>query len=218
MDMLCGRARSGSLIPVQPHPEPANFDLKVRQPGQRFLSSNPHPRDWTNQEYWREVNGEFHELYGGICAYCAHWMSRDVSISTIDHYQPKSRRPDLAYDWSNFRLAAPRYNSRKGTHQDVLDPFLIQEDWFVLEIPSLMVRPNAVLPPKIADQVQKTIDRLRLCDQISVKARLDWIGPFRDGDCSIRLLERRAPFLAYELKRQGLDDANLLRQRFKQRW
>lgn len=194
------------MIPVQAQPQPTDFDEKVAKPGARYLSATSRPVNWRNREYWRAIIPELYTIYDGVCAYCAEWISSSTGVSTVDHFVPKSVSPNLAYEWGNFRLACLKLNSWKGDYQDVLDPFLLQPDWFVLEFPSLLIKPHADLAPHQREQVETTIKRLRLnADDGCVRARLRWIKDYcRNKD--YELLSDYAPFIAYELRRQDLLD------------
>ena len=126
------------MIYVERQPEPEEFDECVRQPGQEYLKSNPNPtsREFSSHSYWRKISVELHSVYGGICAYTCHWISRDTGWRTVEHFMPKKAHPHLAYEWDNFRLVCGRLNGRKGDHQDVIPtarisdsqgiPFLVQ--------------------------------------------------------------------------------------------
>src|SRR5436305_12258428 len=94
------------MIPVRPQPEPPIFDLLVRKKGRICLKkfSNPTGEQWVRKDYWKNVRKVLYEAYDGICAYSAHWIPF-TDNPNIDHYIPKSVRPDLAYEWDNYRLA-----------------------------------------------------------------------------------------------------------------
>ena len=47
---------------------------------------------------------------------------------------PKSTRWRDVYEWLNYRLACSRMNSRKGVMPNILDPFEVENEWFVLEL------------------------------------------------------------------------------------
>jgi uncharacterized protein (TIGR02646 family) len=196
------------MMPIPIQSEPTGFDQKVRKPGQRFLSKNPHPKssDWKNKEFWREVLGDMYESYGGICAYCCEWMAQMTGDPTIDHFIPKSKKPQQAYEWSNFRLACRRFNTWKGHHEDVLDPFTIEENWFHLQFPSLQVVPNPEIPEEYKKEVTNTIKRLRLNDEICIESRTRWVFALAQEDISFGFIKSRAPFIAHELERQGYHD------------
>lgn len=201
------------MIHVEPQPEPDDFDQLVRRPGQAYLSSlaGP-PRQWKGRDYWGRTLSGLHRSYGGICAYCATWIPYTTGISTVDHYVPKSENSALAYEWGNFRLASLRMNSRKGTNRDVLDPFEIDDGWFILDVPSMMIRPGPGLSAQVRRQVEDTIVRLKLNrDEDTVTARLQWVKDYCSECFSFEYLRSKAPFIAQELQRQDLDSADRLR-------
>jgi hypothetical protein len=96
-------------------------------------------------------------------------------------------------------------NSRKKNFRDVLDPFKIKEGWFTLDFSTFMIHPNPSLPAPIKKQITDTIKRLKLnADELCIAARREWFECFSTGCMNFTLLEERAPFIAYEAKRQGL--------------
>jgi hypothetical protein len=201
---LRGKTRRRTLIPVDPADEPADFDATVRQRGAVFLASEPRPRKWKNKEFWLAALPNLYESYKRTCAYTAQWIPRIEGVATVDHFVPKSREPQLAYEWSNFRLTSLKMNSRKREHQDVLDPFQIKAGTFHLEFPSLIVKPNPDLPHDLKRKAASTIKRLKLnSDNNCITSRLEWLLPYCEGQTTFEELARRAPFIAYELDRQG---------------
>lgn len=203
------------MIRIEEQPEPLDFGTKVRNPGSLFLKKNPNPKDWTGNEYWQDVLNDLYDAYSGICAYSAQWIQRDVGVSTVDHYVPKSANPKLAYEWGNYRLAAHRYNARKHTFQDVLDPFSIGDRWFLLQFPSLQVKPNPSLTPTEITQVQNSINRLKLNDELSIRSRVNWVMALVEGEITFEFLRGRAPFVARELEFANLVNTSSLRGMFK---
>jgi hypothetical protein len=207
MDRICCKIWSDIVIPVVAQLEPADFDEKVRTPGGAFLIMIPRPntKEFERAPYWRQALGELYRAYGKICAYSAHWIPPDTGQPSVDHFIPKNVAPELAYEWSNFRLASLKMNSRKWTYQDVLDPFTIERDWFTLDFPSLLVMPNVNLSLINSEKVQATINRLRLNDdETCVEHRQIWVAGYCKGDITFDFLGRYAPFIAYELDRQNL--------------
>jgi hypothetical protein len=193
------------MIPVQEQPEPTDFAQKVRKPGVAFLQQIIRPTNWDNREYWQNALPALYQAYAGICAYSAHWIQYDEGAATVDHFIPKSVAPQLAYEWRNYRLASRTMNIRKGNHQDVLDPFKLEPNWFIIDFPSLLIKPNPTLALSQREQVIATIKRLRLNDDDTcVQARQHWILPFCKNECSFEFLKQHAPFIAYELQRQNL--------------
>jgi hypothetical protein len=147
---------------------------------------------------------DLYRAYGGICAYSAEWIPPSTGEMSVDHFIPKSVRPLLAYEWGNYRLAARRYNGFKRDHTDVIDPFTLQADWFVLDVPSLQLKPHDSLRNEEAERVRLTIRRLHLNDERAIMSRQRWIRDYCDGHFGLDYLRRNAPFIAYELERQGL--------------
>ena len=156
---------------------------------------------WFNP-LWNRVYDELHRLYGGFCAYTCFFQ---VDRATVDHFRPKTPHPDLAYEWDNYRLSSPRTNQFKGSREDVLDPFAIKDEWFVLDFPSCLVRVCDGLEDTLADAVTCTIDALRLNDDdYLVQRRFDLVQAFADGHISQAYIRKMNPFVFDEITRQGL--------------
>ena len=124
----------------------------------------------------------------------------------MDHYVPKSRRWDLVYEWSNYRLACATMNSYKGEHGDVLDPFQLTDGWFALELVEFQVVAGTRLADHDADRVQATIRRLRLNMPRFCRIRAEFAEARWNGEITIDYLARHSPFVARELRRQGRMD------------
>ena len=58
---------------------------------------------------------------------------------------PKSRDWRLVYEWRNYRLSCLRMNRKKREFTDVLDPFCIDDDWFVMDVVEFRVHPGPSL-------------------------------------------------------------------------
>ena len=196
------------MIPVQEKPEPPDFAHRVREPGQAFLRINSRPKsvEWKNRDYWRRSLQDLYSSYEGICAYSAEWIPSNTGVATVDHFIPKSVDPQLAYEWANYRLSSLKLNSRKKEYQDILDPFTLEDETFIIDFPSLIVKPNPHLSDQQKSLVNATIKRLGLNDEVSIKSRLRWIRSYANDDISLNFLEANAPFIAFELRRQNLVD------------
>ena len=194
------------MIPVVPQPEPASFNEEVRLPGTAFLliTSNPTTKEFKKAEHWRKALKDLYSSYNEVCAYTSTWIP-SLSNLSVEHYIPKSIIPNLAYEWDNFRLAFSKINSRKWKFLDVVDPFGIPNNSFILEFPSLLIKPGPGLNDLLRKRVISTIKRLKLNDDDAcVKNRADWLLPYCRNEFTFDYLRRKAPFLAYELDRQGL--------------
>lgn len=195
------------MIPVQEKPEPIDFESKVRAKGRNFLQQVPCPKNWDNREYWRNSLKDLYKAYNGVCAYSAQWIPETEGSPTVDHFIPKVFKPELAYEWSNFRLSCLKMNARKKDFQDVLDPFQIQYRWFTLKFPSLIIKPGLNLEPSIRSKVESTIQRLQLNKEETIKSRFYWLMRYCENKFPFEFLQEVAPFIAYELERQNLVDS-----------
>lgn len=193
---------------IAPQPEPHHFNARVRTRGRSYLAMvgrTPNTKEWSSHSYWREVLQELHHAYGGICAYSCHWIPYDTGADTVEHFLPKKTYPPQAYEWDNYRLVCATLNGRKGIYDDVLDPFHVENGWFVLDFPSIQIRPERRLDKTLTDQIWATIKRLGLNDEDTcLKSRQKYIKDYCTGCVSFQHLRQDAPFIAFELERQGL--------------
>ncbi|MBN3124364.1 hypothetical protein [Pectobacterium brasiliense] len=193
------------MIPLQLMPEPQNFDLNVRQKGALFLNKVPNPnyKDFVGKDYWRKAAKELYSSYRSICAYSCIYLP--TSPGVVDHFLPKTKYPQLAYEWSNYRLCLDRLNQYKGNIENICDPFTIEIGWFVLDLPSCLIKPGEDLPQELHDKILYTIDVLKLNkDDGLVQNRCDIIMYLIEGDINMNFVEEKYPFIAQEIKRQGL--------------
>ncbi|HET6251501.1 MAG TPA: hypothetical protein VFE47_27700 [Tepidisphaeraceae bacterium] len=199
------------MINVTRQKQPTRFSATVARPGREFLSrtSNPTREEWSSHAFWTEISAELKARYSHICAYTCHWIPADTGFQSVEHFKPKKLYPHLAYVWSNYRLVCGRLNGRKGDHEDVLDPFLVRNGWFVLDFDSMQVRPSDAISPELATAVEITIKRLKLNDDDTcVEARQEWITQYcKAPGIPFETLRRYAPFIAMELERQGMRDS-----------
>lgn len=209
MALLRGAAWGGALIRVQKRPEYPGFDAEVRQPGAVFLHQCPHPtsKDFKKKNFWSRAAKELHAVYGGICAYTAMYLAEQGSV---DHFLPKNSHPLLAYEWSNYRLASGRVNNAKGNQENILDPFLLQDDWFFLDLPSCMLKANPVLTKRLRSQIDGTIRGLKLnSDDYYAQERCNILMEYARGNIALDFMKHRYPFLAKEILRQALSQQAL---------
>ena len=190
------------MIFVQPQPEPADFDCKVRQPGLKYLQKNPGGK---LPRLWGKVISDLWTAYDGICAYSCHWFPL-LGGESVDHFVPQTINSQLAYEWSNYRLTLQKMNSRKRADTNIVDPFTITGNWFVLVFPALLVKANSQLSDTLKSKVQHTIEALKLNEEALVNIRLGYVLEYCDGDITLRRLYKRAPFVTYELERQKLTE------------
>ena len=211
------------MIPVARAKSPATFDATVRQPGLRAIAEmvgkrSPYPRtagrpfkQIAHRErdipadafppYWTESLDDLMTAYREICAYSCFRIHPVTGARSVDHFAPKSRSWRNVYQWSNYRLCCSRMNARKNDFGAVLDPFEIKPGWFQLELLGFQVVPNPKLRPSARDLIQVSIDRLGL-NQFRRDREKD-AERYWSGGYSLEVLKEEAPFVAYELYRQG---------------
>lgn len=197
------------MIGVSCKPEYPNFNAEVRQPGSEFLAVCPTPtsKQFKKKNFWSKAAGALHEAYSGICAYTAVYLPERGSV---DHFLPKNRYPHLAYEWNNFRLASGRVNSSKADLENIVDPFDVEDDWFFIDLPACLLKPNPALDRNLRNKIENTINSLRLNrDDYHVQERCEILMSYAREEVSMSFLERRYPFIAKEVKRQGLDRQTL---------
>lgn len=198
------------MIHIAAQPEPATFEKQVRQKGLAWLRKKeialdqPLPPKTAIEPYWRHCLDDMHASYHGCCAYLAVFFERVTGGGSVDHFIAKSQRADLAYEWSNYRLACSKMNSRKRDYADVLDPFEVETGWFHLEPVSGRIFPNPQLQYEQQKAVDATIDRLELDDAGNREMRARHYQEYREGLYSAEFLKKRSPFVWMEANRQGL--------------
>ncbi|NLR98873.1 hypothetical protein HGP17_18810 [Rhizobium sp. P38BS-XIX] len=200
------------MIGVVPKQEYPGFDSEVRKRGAAFLATCPKPtsKQFKKNNFWNKAVRELHEAYSGICAYTAMYLPEQ---GTVDHFLPKAGdngHPHLAYEWQNFRLAGGRVNTSKGDSIDIVDPFEVQDDWFFMDVPACLLRPNPGLGKDLKRKIAGTINALRLNqDDNYVQERCNILIAYAQHDISLNFMERRYPFLAKEIVRQAVSQQRL---------
>ena len=201
------------MIKVLPAPEPPHFDNSVRKKGTRFLALNcittgsPLPAGVTLKPFWQNCLDDLHKSYRGICAYLCIYLESGVGGVTTDHFIPKSFRPELAYEWSNYRLSCSRVNARKGTCRDIMDPFQIENGWFRLDLVTGTVFPNGSLDTDTVTRISHTIEKLGLNLPYATRRRsgdFDMLLKNKNSRNFFRFIADRSPFVYMEAVRQKL--------------
>jgi len=203
------------VIPVKEKDAPADFDAKVRTPGNNWLREQgippegPKPKGVVLDPFWTHCLPDLYREYEGICAYLCIYFEKVLGAASVDHFVAKSPKPGLAYEWSNFRLACLGENRRKGV-KDVLDPFTLKPDTFQLELVTGRIYPGDSLSPEEKAAAEDTIEKLGLddpdCRAFRVRRFTDYLalrGPLTSEEAE-KQLRRYSPFIWYEAQRQGL--------------
>lgn len=201
------------MINVAPAKEPQHFDKSVRKKGIEFLHKNsiaaniPLSAGVRLEPFWRNCLDDLHMSYAGVCSYLCIHLEPGVGGVTTDHFIPKSIRPGLAYEWSNFRLACSRVNSKKGSRQNILDPFLISDGWFQLEFLTGTVFSDPLLNNAMISKITRTIEILGLNLPYAMKRRSKDFSMLIENQFSedfFSFLKNRSPFVYKEAVRQNL--------------
>jgi hypothetical protein len=212
------------LIRVTPASEPPHFDQEVRIPGLRAIaelvgeSSDP-PRSGPRRQkvaerredipadafppFWRKILPDLAERYRRLCAYSCLYIERVTGGASVDHRVAKSGAWDQVYEWSNYRFACALMNSRKKDVTTVLDPFEVEDEWFALELVGYQLVPGPGATGAIRGKVEETIRALGLNDAICRRDREEYAEDYLAGLIPLSYLQRRAPLIARELRRQG---------------
>ena len=188
---------------VIPAPEPGTFNETVRQPGllaldeladRHYAGSKEAVPPGKFPPYWRRSLNDLLEGYRPICSYLCLYIPRGTGARSVDHFVAKSLGWDQAYEWHNYRLACSLMNARKGNAVSVLDPFEVEDGWFVLELVAFQVVPAEGLADQIAGSVEDTVKRLRLNDDECCRAREEYAEEYWRGGSHNRLCEAACAF------------------------
>lgn len=110
------------MIQVERGPEPDGFAERAANWRRRFEEAHRQNPKLTAGQFWSRVRAEIrddaqalYEAFHGKCAFCEAKMAH-VSHPHVEHYRPKSRFPDLMFDWQNWLLSCGRCNDAKWAH------------------------------------------------------------------------------------------------------
>lgn len=200
-------------------PEPDGFDKNIRQKGNAWLNQQawfdsacaPHARQKTPKNIawkalWTMSLDDLHRSYKGVCAYLGVYIPPFLGAKEVDHFLPKSQYPQLAFEWSNYRLAARSINQLKGSKTGILDPAAIPAQAFYINFADGGIYPSPSLDPQTKGKAEKTIQLLRLNDSKFMEMRLAYFDNYRKENWAPQYMERQAPFIWEEMARQNLTD------------
>ena len=200
------------MIPVKPQIEPADFDEKVRKPGNAWLQAHPDVDPSKYRNFWTACLGEMADLYGHTCAFLAIYFDSVYGADSVDHFIPKSDPTNgkrLAYEWSNYRFCCLGENRKKRIEIPPLDPFdpNMKQDSFFINFVDGSIYPNPAYDDVYKQKCLETIGVLQLnrpqCRSMRCRLFKKYINgkaPLEDLDD----LKKDAPFIYQEVVRQGL--------------
>lgn len=202
------------MIRVTRKRSPQGFAALVHGPGRRYLMSIPSGGKavWKGHDYWNRMRNELYDAYEHVCAYLS--FPLNPRAYEVEHYRPKEKYPQLAYEWRNYRLASSGINRRKGVRA-VVDPFCVKPDSFRLNLADGSIRVSGRYAIQYTALCQDTIDFLGLDDWDIRNARLDALDEYLERHMDSTQLRTKYPFLFSELKRRravGRRQLRVLRQ------
>lgn len=110
------------MIRVQRGPQPEGFSNRTRTWADSFQDALKHNPELTITKFWSRIRPQvrhdaeaLYQAFHGKCAFCESLMAH-VSPPHIEHYRPKQRFPELAFEWNNWLLSCGRCNDTKWTH------------------------------------------------------------------------------------------------------
>ncbi len=196
------------MILVAQQPSPVGFEVIVRTPGLAWLHANgipldgPAPSKLKWNALWTQFIDHAHEAYGGQCAYLACYLELATGEVTIDHYLSKKSKPTEAYNWSNYRLSSLGANRIKG-EKKVLDPFLVQNNWFHVELVSGRIFANPNLSTPVIKSINDTIKKLHLDNDRCRKMRQIHFIDYIDNKYGDSHLQKINPLVFSSVVREG---------------
>ncbi|MGN8139857.1 hypothetical protein ACTJK3_02990 [Pseudomonas sp. 22105] len=188
------------MIPVEnPIVEPPGFDEKCRVKGNAWLVENPdaqRPRD-----FWSPFRLKLAEGFHDRCGYAAIFLTS----GTVDHSASWNERPELAYEWSNYRYVDAWINSSKSKKRsaDLLDPFEVGEGWFEIILPSLQLVVTDSVPDAFRARAENTLQQLPIRDDERVlRVRRKWLELYEQGRLDLEGLREMAPLIAAAIEKR----------------
>lgn len=184
------------MIPRQLRPEPTYFDARIRQRGLTWIAAHPGNTDY--ESYWTECSSDLAAAFDDLCAYSAEYCPE--CGASVDHFLPKCDHPDKVYEWSNYRHAAYKINSRKWKNP-TLDPFSIGPGWFEIRLPDLHAQVTSKCPNERKSQANEFLNQLDLrCGASAIGQRQRWLKRhFTKFHPDLTFLQAMAPLLASAL-------------------
>ena len=143
------------------------------------------------------------DSYHRLCAYLSLYIEHATGSPSVDHVIPKSKAWDKVYEWSNYRLAAALVNSKKNHLEVVLDPFEIDDGIFALEFVCFQVTRGTFAIGGIETRLTRRSRQLGLNRRACCEVRREYVQNYEGNKIKLEYLERCAPFIARELRRQG---------------
>lgn len=186
---------------VEPPDPPWGWQTHVLKAGRAWL--NEPGRNNRNAErpasLWLRYRDKIGEKFSFICCYTVVY----VANGHADHFTPwddvkGTPQAHMAYQWSNIRYSDGWINQSKGD-QRLPDPFVVQDDWFELHLPSLELRATGEHPADQDAAVKNLLKRVQ-DDPRVMKTRRRYFRQYKEGRRPIELVDEDAPLLGRALR------------------
>jgi len=128
--------------------------------------------------HWRRFHDDLLDIFFGNCGYC-----EEISRGEMDHFRPKSRFPELVYDWSNWVFACHDCNNFKGEKWPTggfIDPcsrsrVARPEVYFSFDTLTSEIIPKEGITPVRRIKARRMITDLRLNEDHHLRKRSQWL-------------------------------------------
>jgi hypothetical protein len=180
------------VIPFEPVDKPVDFSERVESPGAAWLAEHASDR---LKDLWSPFKHQLADAFRNLCAYSAMFEP----VGTVDHFISCHEDRTQAYDWSNYRYASAWINSSKNRlrSSDIIDPFVVQDEWFEILLPSLQLAATNRVPAEFRERAEFILKRLHLRDDERVlRQRREWYRMYQDSELTIDGLRKKAPLIA----------------------
>ncbi len=189
----------------------ARYDELVRRPGQRWLEAHPvtenlHDSTRTKarpRPYWRKIHSDIAEAFHMRCAYTAMGLKFN---GEVDHAISIDEDRSKAYDWDNFRYCVAWFNSKKQaiSSNKILDPLLVEDDWFELSWPDLQLHVTDRCPAHLRAQAEFMLEELELrCGEKIMRNREAYVALYEEQrEAALPFIDREAPLVARAIRKE----------------
>jgi hypothetical protein len=186
------------VVPVAKVKKPTGYDA-VKKRGDAWLQNNKTAR--RPRAFWSPYLKHLDDGFNHLCGYAA---MLDPTGGTVDHYLSWKNRPDLAYEWTNYRFVSGLLNSSKRDADDsLLDPYLVEQGWFEILLPSLQMQLTSKVPASQRARAAKTLAKLKLDNgEKIVRWRQRYYEQYQKGRLDLEGLRVFAPLIADAVERE----------------
>jgi uncharacterized protein (TIGR02646 family) len=144
------------------------------------MESKPKSRfGWGSKNCYTKIRQQLALMTQGHCAFCDGFLGRE-SRETVEHFRPKRRFPELAYDWGNLFPCCDRCQSEKKEQFDdrLLKPDDMDYDfsrYFLINFTTgkLEPRPDATATDQARARTSIQLYGLNLPERLIARLRED---------------------------------------------